>query len=247
MSPAPIDESCVASRGPTPLRPNFCKPGRGKSSFRRKPISGTQVVRTCGRRSSPLKREGRHCPGGTDLAWRRSAYGHRLRSVAVARIRVGDMLNWASRTRTKKSSTSLIWSDFLAPDTLASFEELTGIKVNVSYFDTNETLEARMLTGISGFDVVAPVAPYFQREIRSGAYLTLDKEQLPNLVDLDPELMSRVALNGPGNVHGVVYTWATFGIGYMRHEHPRHACRGDAAGADILGRESQRTESARSR
>jgi len=107
-----------------------------------------------------------------------------------------------------------IWSDFLAPDTIASFEKQTGIKVHVSYFDTNETLEARMLTGSSGFDVVAPVAPYFQREIRSGAYLPLDKKQLLNLANLDPAIMARVALNDPGNTHGVVYTWGTFGIGY---------------------------------
>jgi putrescine transport system substrate-binding protein len=109
-----------------------------------------------------------------------------------------------------------IWSDFLAPNTLASFEKLTGIKVHVSYFDTNETLEARMLTGSSGFDVVAPVAPYMQREIRSGAYLLLDKKQLPNLANLEPALMSRVALNDPGNAHSVVYTWGTFGIGYNK-------------------------------
>lgn len=107
-----------------------------------------------------------------------------------------------------------IRSDFLAPDTIASFEKLTGVKVHVSYFDTNETLESRMLTGSSGFDVVAPVAPYFQREIRSGAYRTLDKKQLPNLAHLDPALMLKVALNDPGNAHGVVYTWGTFGIGY---------------------------------
>jgi putrescine transport system substrate-binding protein len=107
-----------------------------------------------------------------------------------------------------------IWSDYLAPDTLASFEKSTGIKVRVSYFETNETLESRMLTGSSGFDVVVPTAPYFQRQIRSGAYLPLDKKKLPNLVNLDPELMSRVTLNDPGNAHGVVYAWGTYGLGY---------------------------------
>src|SRR5450432_3033650 len=64
-----------------------------------------------------------------------------------------------------------IWSDYLAPDTISSFEKLTGIKVHVSYFETNETLEARMLTGNSGFDVVVPTAPFFERQIRGGAYL----------------------------------------------------------------------------
>jgi putrescine transport system substrate-binding protein len=106
------------------------------------------------------------------------------------------------------------WPDYLAPDTIASFEKQTGIKVRVSYFDTNETLEGRMLTGSSGFDVVVPTAPYLQRQIRSGAYLPLDKAKLPNLANLDPAIMSRVSLNDPGNVHAVVYTWGTYGIGY---------------------------------
>ena len=107
-----------------------------------------------------------------------------------------------------------IWTDYMAPDTIASFEKTTGIKVRVSYFDTNETLEARVLTGNSGFDIVLPTAPFFQRQIRSGAYLPLDKTKLPNLVNLDPAIMARVALNDPGNAHGVVYAWGTYGIGY---------------------------------
>ena len=107
-----------------------------------------------------------------------------------------------------------IWTDYVAPDTIASFEKQTGVKVRVSYFDTNESLEARMLTGNSGFDVVLPTAPFFQRQIRSGAYLPLEKAKLPNLVNLDPAIMARVALNDPGNAHGVVYAWGTYGIGY---------------------------------
>ncbi len=71
-----------------------------------------------------------------------------------------------------------------------------------------------MLTGSSGFDVVVPTAIFIQRQIHSGAYLPLDKTRLPNLANLDPAMMSRVALNDPGNAHSVVYTWGTFGIGY---------------------------------
>jgi len=106
------------------------------------------------------------------------------------------------------------WADYLGSDTISSFEKLTGVKVHVSYFDTEETLETRMLTGNSGFDVVFPTAPYFQRQIRSGAYLRLDKSKLPNLAKLDSALMSRVSVNDPGNEHGVVYLWGTNGIGY---------------------------------
>jgi putrescine transport system substrate-binding protein len=117
--------------------------------------------------------------------------------------------------KTDSQSVNLyIWADYLAPETIASFEKLTGIKARVSIFETNETLEARMLTGSSGFDVVVPTAPFFQRQIRSGAYLRLDKSKLPNLANMDPALMSQVALNDPGNAYGVVYAWGTYGIGY---------------------------------
>ena len=109
-----------------------------------------------------------------------------------------------------------MWVDDMAPDTIASFEKLTGVKVRVSYFDTNETLEARLMSGNSGFDVVVPTGPFLQRQIRSGAYLPLDKTKLPNLVNLDPAIMARVALNDPGNAHAVVYNWGTYGIGYNR-------------------------------
>jgi putrescine transport system substrate-binding protein len=106
------------------------------------------------------------------------------------------------------------WADNIAPDTISSFEKKTGIKVNVSYFETEETLESRLLTGHSGFDVVVPEASLFLRQIRSGAYLPLDKKQLPNLVNMDPAFMSRVAANDPGNTFSVLYSWGTLGIGY---------------------------------
>jgi putrescine transport system substrate-binding protein len=107
-----------------------------------------------------------------------------------------------------------IWSDYLATDTLSNFEKQTGIKVHVAYFDTNETLETKLLAGSSGYDVVVPTASYFERQIKAGVYLTLDKSKLPNLKNMDPQLMSKVALHDPGNQHGIIYTWGTNGIGY---------------------------------
>jgi putrescine transport system substrate-binding protein len=107
-----------------------------------------------------------------------------------------------------------IWSDYLAPNALSDFEKQTGIKVHAAYFDTNETLETRLLAGSSGFDIVVPTASYFERQIRAGVYMPLDKSKLPNLKNMDPQLMSRVALHDPDNAHGVIYTWGTDGIGY---------------------------------
>ncbi len=107
-----------------------------------------------------------------------------------------------------------IWSDYLAPNTLSDFEKQTGIKANVAYYDANETLETKLLAGSSGYDVVVPTASYFARQIKAGVYLTLDKSKLPNLKNMDPELMSRVASVDPDNAHGVIYTVGTNGIGY---------------------------------
>ena len=107
-----------------------------------------------------------------------------------------------------------IWSDYLAADTLSNFEKQYGIKVHPAYYDTNETLETKLLAGNSGFDIVVPTATYFERQIKAGAYLLLDKSKLPNLKNMDPQLMSRVASNDPGNAHGVIYLWGSNGIGY---------------------------------
>jgi putrescine transport system substrate-binding protein len=107
-----------------------------------------------------------------------------------------------------------IWSDYLASNTLADFEKQTGIKVHAAYFDTNETLETKLLAGSSGFDIVVPTASYFERQIKAGAFLVLDKSKLPNWNNMDPQLMAKVALHDPDNRHGVIYLWGTNGIGY---------------------------------
>jgi len=86
--------------------------------------------------------------------------------------------------------------------------------VHVAYFDTNETLETKLLAGSSGYDIVVPTASYFERQIKAGVYQTLDKSKLPNLKNMDTQLMSKVALHDPSNAHGIIYTWGTNGIGY---------------------------------
>jgi putrescine transport system substrate-binding protein len=120
-----------------------------------------------------------------------------------------------------KALNLYIWSDYLAPNTLSDFEAQTGIKVHVAYYDANETLETKLLAGSSGFDIVVPSASYFERQIKAGVYKTLDKSKLPNLKNMDPQLMSRVAQHDPDNAHGIIYMWGTNGIGYnakMVHE-----------------------------
>jgi putrescine transport system substrate-binding protein len=106
------------------------------------------------------------------------------------------------------------WSDYIAEDTIANFEKETGIKVNYDMYDGNETLETKLLAGNSGYDVVVPSASFLERQIKAGVYQKLDKSKLPNLKNMDPEVMQRAALHDPGNEYGVDYMWGTTGIGY---------------------------------
>jgi putrescine transport system substrate-binding protein len=107
------------------------------------------------------------------------------------------------------------WSDYIAPDTIGNFEKETGIAVTYDVYDGNEVLEAKLLAGHSGYDIVVPSAsPYMARQIKAGAYRTLAKAKLPNWQNLDPQLLAIAATADPGNAHGVPYLWSVTGIGY---------------------------------
>ena len=106
------------------------------------------------------------------------------------------------------------WSDYVAEDTLANFEQATGIKVVYDVYDANEMLEAKLMAGASGYDVVFPSArPFAQRHIQAGVYAPLDKAQLGNLGNLDPDLLAALQDVDPGNAHTVPYMWGTTGLG----------------------------------
>ncbi len=107
-----------------------------------------------------------------------------------------------------------IWNDYLAADTIANFEKETGIKVSVSNYGSNEELEAKLAPGNSGYDVVVPSASSYERQIKAGIYQKLDKSQLPNLKNMDPDIEARLAMHDPNNDYAVLHMWGTTGIGY---------------------------------
>jgi putrescine transport system substrate-binding protein len=106
------------------------------------------------------------------------------------------------------------WSDYIGETTLADFEKATGIKPVYDVFDSNETLEGKLLAGHTGYDVVVPSNHFLGKQIKAGAFRKLDKSQLPNYSNLDPALLKRLEKNDPGNQYAVPYLWGTNGIGY---------------------------------
>ncbi|HAZ60297.1 MAG TPA: spermidine/putrescine ABC transporter substrate-binding protein PotF [Gammaproteobacteria bacterium] len=108
----------------------------------------------------------------------------------------------------------LNWSDYIAPGTIAAFEAETGIRVRYDVFDANEVLEAKLLAGRSGYDIVVPSAHFVARQIVAGVFQPLDRARLPGLANLDPEVMRTLAAYDPGNAHVVPWLWGTTGLGY---------------------------------
>ena len=98
-----------------------------------------------------------------------------------------------------KALNLYIWSDYLAPDTLANFTKRTGIAVNTDVFDSSEMLEAKLLAGGSGYDVIVPNGPVLRRFIQAGVVRPLDKAKLPNIATQDPAITAGAAGVDPGN------------------------------------------------
>ncbi|MBD9457594.1 polyamine ABC transporter substrate-binding protein [Pseudomonas sp. PDM05] len=106
------------------------------------------------------------------------------------------------------------WSDYIAPDTIANFEKESGIKVVYDVFDSNETLEAKLLAGKSGYDIVVPSNNFLAKQIKAGVYQELDKSKLVNYDNLNKSLLKAVSVSDPDNKHAFPYMWGSIGIGY---------------------------------
>ncbi len=106
------------------------------------------------------------------------------------------------------------WSDYIDPEVLAQFTKETGIKVQYDTFDSNDTLETKLLAGKSGYDVVVPTAYFLERQIKAGVFQKLDKSKLTNIGNVWPDIAKRLAVYDPGNQYAVNYMWGTTGIGY---------------------------------
>ncbi|HET6592726.1 MAG TPA: polyamine ABC transporter substrate-binding protein [Xanthomonadales bacterium] len=106
------------------------------------------------------------------------------------------------------------WADYIAPGTIADFEEEFGIRVNYDTYDSTEIVEARLLAGKTGYDVVFHGYRYSARLIAVDVYQPLEMDRLPLRSNLDPWVMSVVAQYDPGNRFGVPFMWGTTGAAY---------------------------------
>ena len=106
------------------------------------------------------------------------------------------------------------WAEYTAPDTISGFQKATGITVRYDVYDNNDTLQAKLLTGKSGYDVVVPSTHYAARQIEGGLFQKLDKSLIPNWKYLDPDIMAVLSDVDPGNEYLIPWGYGTNGLGY---------------------------------
>ena len=125
-------------------------------------------------------------------------------------------LLWAGSARADDVHTLNIynWSDYIAPGVIPAFERETGVHVVYDTYDSNETLDAKLKAGHSGYDIAVPsLMPYLAEEIRAGIYRPLDASKLTNARNLDRAILARMTDADPGNRYAIPWMTGTNGIG----------------------------------
>lgn len=141
-----------------------------------------------------------------------------LLGLLAAVLGVGVYAAWPRHTEDQATDTSEAnvlniynWADYVAEDTIANFEREYGIKINYDVYDTLEIVEAKLLAGSSGYDVVLHASTMGARMIPVGVFQPLDRNQLNLWSNLDPWVLSLVDELDPGNLYGVPYLWGNDG------------------------------------
>ena len=107
------------------------------------------------------------------------------------------------------------WADYIGYTTIADFErQTTHSRWSTPHLIPIKTLEAALLVGHSGYDIVSTEMSFFERQIAAGAYQPLDRSQLPNWKNLDPAVLAVQARADPGNRYAVPYLHAMNGFAY---------------------------------
>jgi putrescine transport system substrate-binding protein len=107
------------------------------------------------------------------------------------------------------------WWGMFPPELIKEFEQETGIQVVQDFMDSNEILEAKLLAGRTGYDLVTPsFLPYGARQIQTGLYAKLNKASIGQEKQLDPWLLSLMEPLDPHNAYAIPVVWGTVGLAY---------------------------------
>jgi putrescine transport system substrate-binding protein len=136
--------------------------------------------------------------------------------IALAAVSLGAMASasFAPQARAEGELNIYNWTDYIGEHTVANFEKEYNVKVRYDTYDGNEALEAKLVVGNTGYDIVFPSSSFFARQIKAGIYQHLDRSKLTNWSNLDQWVLQQQAAYDPGNAYAVPYMWGTNGVTY---------------------------------
>ena len=103
------------------------------------------------------------------------------------------------------------WSSYISSDVLKQFTQETGIKVNYTTYDSNETLYAKLKANPhTSNDIIVPSTYLVDRMRQQGMLQALDKSRLPNFKNLNPALLNKPY--DPDNHYSIPYFWTSTGV-----------------------------------
>jgi putrescine transport system substrate-binding protein len=105
------------------------------------------------------------------------------------------------------------WPDYISKDMVANFTKETGIKVNYQTFENNEALQAKLVAGNTGYDIVVPGAVFAKPLIDGGLLMKLDKAKISNYANLDASIMAKLDKIDAGNAYLVPWAWSFTTVG----------------------------------
>lgn len=133
----------------------------------------------------------------------------------IRRLTLATLLITCLYASTANANSNILnvynWATFMPQSVIEQFEKETGIRVNYSEFDSNETLYTKLKADPHiGFDVVVPSSYYVERMRREGMLRPLNKTKLTNLKYMNPSLLNKSF--DPHNRYSVPYFWGSTGI-----------------------------------
>ncbi|MEO6609351.1 MAG: polyamine ABC transporter substrate-binding protein [Aestuariivirga sp.] len=106
------------------------------------------------------------------------------------------------------------WADYIGETTIEDFQKETGIKVTYDTYSSTDEMQAKMLAGSTGYDVVTMAGLSLQRFIKAKIYTKIDKSKLPSIGNLDPTVLKIAEGFDPGQNYGIPYMWGSVGFTY---------------------------------
>ncbi len=145
-----------------------------------------------------------------------TSFGRALLGKLMTGLALAGLMTFAATSALAQEEKVLNiynWSDYIAEDTIQNFEKETGIKVRYDTFDNNEILHAKLVAGKTGYDIVVPSSGWARLQMEGGLLRKLDKAQLANMKNMDPDIQKQIASLDPGNQYLVNWLWGYTTIG----------------------------------